>query len=138
MQQLISTGTRSADSPLFSVSADGKNAFFFTRQQLVQEDQNGANVRLYTARENGGFPHGPPSFSCAASDECHGAGSKAAPPAAVGTTAGTPVQYQPPAKSCPKGKVRRRDRCVSKPHHRRHEHRKHHHRRANTKPGGGK
>ncbi len=138
VQQLISTGTSSADSRLFSVSADGKNAFFFTRQQLVQEDQNGANVRLYTARENGGFPHGPPSFSCAASDECHGAGSKAAPPAAVGTTAGTPVQYQPPAKSCPKGKVRRRDRCVSKPHHRRHEHRKHHHRRANTKPGGGK
>ncbi|HEY6551148.1 MAG TPA: hypothetical protein VIY71_08125, partial [Solirubrobacterales bacterium] len=34
-QQLISTGTSSSDSELLSASADGKDAFFFTRQKLV-------------------------------------------------------------------------------------------------------
>jgi hypothetical protein len=126
-QQLISTGTSPEDSSLLTVSADGRNALFFTRQQLVQEDQNGNAVRLYTAREDGGFVHGPPSFECAASDECHGAGSKPPSPASIGTLGGAPGQFGAAANAgrCAKGKVRRRGRCVKKPP-KRHAHKRNH------------
>ncbi len=39
--ELVSTGTSPSDSKLLSVSADGKDVFFFTRQKLVPEDLNG-------------------------------------------------------------------------------------------------
>jgi hypothetical protein len=134
-QELISTGTAPTDSELLSVSSDGTDAFFFTRQKLVPEDDNGANIRLYTAREQGGFAFGPPQFSCAASDECHGASSAPAPPLAAGTTAGTPGQFTEEAKAkCRKGKVKRRGKCVSRKQHKRHNHK----RAAKTTRGGGK
>jgi hypothetical protein len=131
-QELISTGTSPSDSELLSASSDGKDAFFFTRQKLVPEDENGNNVRLYDAREAGGFEFGPPQFQCAASDECHGASTKAAAPLGASTTAGTPGQFTEEAKpaKCAKGKVKRRGRCV-----RAHKH-KHAHKRA-SKHGRG-
>ena len=86
--QLISTGADPADSGLLSVSADGVNAFFFTRATLVPEDENGTAMKIYVAREDGGFPTFPPPVPCQASDECHGAGSQAAPPVSVGTLKG--------------------------------------------------
>jgi hypothetical protein len=111
--ELVSTGSGSSDSSLLSVSADGLNAFFFTRQQLDHADENGSSMRLYTARENGGFAYGPPTFQCAASDECHGPGSNAAPTLAVATIAGTPAQVIGPerGKGCGKGLVKRGGRC---------------------------
>jgi hypothetical protein len=131
-QQLISTGTSPSDSELLSVSSDGRNAFFFTRQKLVPEDENGSTVRLYSARENGGFEFGPPQFSCAASDECHGASTTPAPPLTAGTTAGTPGQFSEKAPTkCRKGKVKRRGKCVS-----RHPHERHNHKRAAKAPKG--
>ncbi len=135
IQQLISTGTSPSDSELLSVSSDGRNAFFFTRQKLVPEDENGANVRLYTAREDGGFAFGPPQFQCAASDECHGASTTPAPPLAAGTTAGAPGQFQAEAPSkCRKGKVKRKGKCAARHPHKRHSHK----RAAKTTRGGGK
>lgn len=138
-QELISTGTSPSDSELLSASADGKDVFFFTRQKLVPQDQNGDNVRLYDAREGGGFEFGPPQFQCAASDECHGASTKAPAPLGAATTAGTPGQFQEGAKpgKCAKGKVRRRGRCVKrKP--RKHAHKRTHKRAAKANRGGGK
>ena len=133
--QLISTGTSSDDSSLLSVSADGENAFFFTRQKLVPEDENGSSVRLYTAREHGGFAFGPPQFQCAASDECHGASTAPAPPLAAGTTAGTPGQFsEEKSAKCAKGKVKRRGKCASRHPHKRHGHK----RAAKTTRGGAK
>jgi hypothetical protein len=133
-QELISTGTSPTDAELLSVSPDGRNAFFFTRQKLVPEDENGHNVRLYTAREGGGFAFGPPIFQCAASDECHGASTRAAPPLAAGTTAGTPGQLsEEKSAKCSKSKVRRKGKCVK-----RHARKHHQHKRANTNSGGGK
>jgi hypothetical protein len=119
-QQLISTGNSAGDSSLLSVSSDGADALFFTRQKLVPEDQNGASVRLYAAREGGGFPFGPPEFQCAASDECHGPSSIPAAPLSAATTAGAPGQFQAqPAARCRRGSVKRRGRCVKRPHHKR-------------------
>ena len=120
-QQLISPGTSPNDSSLLSVSADGTDALFFTRDKLVDGDGNGANVRLYDAREGGGFTHGPPAFQCAASDECHGAGSQPPNPASIPTATSTPGQYPP--RHCRRGAVLRKGHCVRRPHHKRHGHR---------------
>ncbi len=122
-QALISTGTSATDSSLASVSSDGGNAFFFTRQQLAPEDHNASRVRLYTAREGGGFAFGPPSSQCAASDECHGPGTQVAPAASIGTLAGTPGQAEPVSK-CRKGSVRRRGRCSKRRSHKRRAHKR--------------
>jgi hypothetical protein len=111
--QLISTGTSETDSTFLSASADGTDAFFFTRQQIVPSDRNGSAVRLYTARENGGFSYGPPEFQCAASDECHGPGTEAAPPASIPTATSTPAQHRA-QKACKRRFVRRNGRCVAK------------------------
>ena len=87
--QLISSGQSAFDSGLLSISSDGTNAFFFTRETLVSGDSNGKAMKLYTAREDGGLFVVPPPPPCKASDECHGAGSQAAPPPSLGTLAGT-------------------------------------------------
>ena len=86
--ELISTGSDPANSGLLSVSADGVNAYFFTRTTLVRGDENGTSMKIYDAREGGGYGTFPPPVPCQASDECHGAGSQAAPPVSVGTLKG--------------------------------------------------
>ena len=73
---LISTGTSPFDSSLLGVSADGTDAYFFTRDTLVPQDQNGTLTKIYDARELGGFPFIPRPPPCKASDECHGPGSQ--------------------------------------------------------------
>lgn len=93
--QLISTGTSPGDSGLVTVSADGTDAYFFTRQVLVPTDENGGALKIYDARAGGGFPFDPPSLPCQASDECHGAGSRPAPPPDIGTYKGTGGNLQP-------------------------------------------
>jgi hypothetical protein len=74
--QLISAGLGPADSALLSVGADGKDAYFFTRDLLSRQDGNGSAVKIYDAREGGGFLFEDPPQPCAASDECHGAGTE--------------------------------------------------------------
>ncbi len=111
--ELISTGVSEAPSSLLSVGADGTDALFFTRQKLVPQDLNGPTIKLYTARENGGFFKLPPEQPCKASDECRGAGSTAAHPAPIGSVTGTSGQVKEP-KKCKKGKVLKRGKCVPK------------------------
>jgi DNA-binding beta-propeller fold protein YncE len=105
---LISTGTSSFDAKLLSASADGTDAFFFTRDTLVVQDENGILAKLYDARELGGFPFIPPPPPCKASDECHGPSSQAAPAPNIGTFKGSGGNAAAPKK-----------------HHRRHHHRHH-------------
>jgi DNA-binding beta-propeller fold protein YncE len=112
--ELISTGISAFDSSLLSVTANGTDAFFFTRERLVEADRNANLVKLYTAREEGGFFVIPPPPDCVASDECHGAGSQAAPPASIGTLTPNQLKPNPPAPRCRRGKVRRRGRCVNR------------------------
>jgi sugar lactone lactonase YvrE len=117
-RQLISTGTSAHPSGLLGVSSDGKDAFFFTRDELVGEDRNGQAMKVYDARSEGGHFVIPPPPPCAASDECHGAGTQAPPPPQIGTFKGSGGEYEEaatPPKACKKPKVRRKGRCV-KPH----------------------
>jgi hypothetical protein len=95
VQQLISTGNGAYDSSLVTVSSDGVNAYFYTRQVLVPEDENGAALKVYVARADGGFPFDPPPLPCQASDECHGPGSVAAPAPDIGTFKGTGGNLEP-------------------------------------------
>jgi hypothetical protein len=114
--QIVSTGNSPFDSGLLSVSSDGTNAFFFTRQTLVAGDQNGALVKIYSARASGGFPDDPPPFPCAASDECHGPGTQVADPPSINTASGAgQPRVKSKAKPCKRSFVKRRGKCVKRP-----------------------
>lgn len=115
---LISTGLDTNDSGMLTASADGRDAFFFTRQSLAPQDENGGAMKIYDAREEGGFLYNPPPRPCVASDECHGPGSQQAAPPAINTIEGTGEPQpaiggkKPKAKGCAKGKVKRHGKCV--------------------------
>lgn len=134
--QLISSGTGPFDSGLLSVSTDGTDAYFFTRDSLVSEDENGSQMKIYDARAGGGFFVIPPRPSCAASDECHGAGTAAPLPPVVGSVAGSPHNVPAPTK-CKPGFVDKHGRCARKPNRKR-RHPGKHHRRAGHNRGGAK
>jgi hypothetical protein len=110
--ELISPGLSPYDSTLLSASADGTDAFFFTRDTLVHQDRNRTLVKLYDARADGGFAFIPPAVPCRASDECHGPSSPAPPPLGIPTISGSGGNATPAAPRCKRGKVRRRGRCV--------------------------
>jgi hypothetical protein len=124
--ELISSGTDSSDSGLLSISSDGTDAFFFTRETLAPNDTNGHLMKLYDARANGGFFTVPPPPPCVASDECHGPGSQPVPRAPVGTNAGSGGNLL----ACPKRKIKRHGRCVQRKH-------RHHSKRAAKARHGG-
>jgi hypothetical protein len=86
---LLTTGISPDDSGLVTVSADGVNAFFYTRDVLTPEDENSNTVKVYVARRRGGFPFDPSRLPCAASDECHGAGTAAPPAPDIKSVTGT-------------------------------------------------
>jgi DNA-binding beta-propeller fold protein YncE len=115
---LISAGTSAFDSGLLGVSANGKDTYFFTRDSLAPQDQNGPTMKIYDAREGGGFPYEYPPVACKASDECHGASSPAPGPLEVGSGAGSPHNYE---EKCKKGLVRRQGKCVRKHKSRKHK-----------------
>ena len=92
--QLVSAGLGPADSALLSVSADGKDAYFFTRDLLSRQDGNGSAVKIYDAREGGGFLFEDPPQPCAASDECHGAGTEQPSAPNINTATGEGPQRQ--------------------------------------------
>ena len=90
--QLISTGASESDSGMVTVSSDGVDAFFFTRQTLVAGDLNGNAMKIYDARAEGGYLLTPARPACAASDECHGPGTVAPPPPPINTVTGSGTQ----------------------------------------------
>jgi hypothetical protein len=117
----ISSGVSPIDTSLLSISADGTDAYFFTRESLAPQDENGNSVKIYDARVGGGFPFDPSRPPCKASDECHGPGTQAAPPPDIGTYQGS------------------RGNSVSqkKPHRRRHRHKHRHKHRHNQRTAKG-
>jgi hypothetical protein len=108
---LISTGVSSAPSSLLTVTRDGVDAFFFTREVLVEDDHNGETMKIYDAREGGGFFKLPQSPPCAAADECHGPSSDPVPTPKIGTYEGEGGNAR---SACRKGFVLRNGRCVKK------------------------
>jgi hypothetical protein len=126
---LITTGRSATASRLLSVSADGVDAFFFTRDELVSADQNGGTIKIYTAREHGGIAPASVRQPCQASDECHGPGSAAPAAGVLPTLQGAGGNFAQPQ---PKQK---------KHHRKRRRHRKHHHgqrRHANNATGSSR
>jgi hypothetical protein len=121
--ELISTGISHFDSKLLSASADGKDVFFFTRDQLTPQDNNGKLVKVYDARENGGFPYVPPEAGCKASDECHGAASQPGPAPGINTITGTGGNEatKKKAPTCKKGLVKKKGKCVKKSQSKKHK-----------------
>lgn len=122
--ELISTGDEDSagvtplqgDAP--SLSADGSAAFFVTADRILPADTNSA-VDAYSARIGGGFPEAGEAARCESAWECRTEPEPEPPLPVVGTTvprAGNPIAAQPPKKpKCPKGKVRKKGRCVKKP-----------------------
>jgi hypothetical protein len=55
---------------------------------LVPEDENGGAVKIYDAREGGGYLQSSKPLPCAASDECHGPGTQAPPPPNINSVTG--------------------------------------------------
>jgi hypothetical protein len=111
-QELISSGSGPFNSGLLTVSAGGTDVFFFTHEPLApEEDRNGSLMRIYDAREEGGFFKLPPTIPCKASDECHGPGTVAPGPPMIQssgkTTSGNFV-------ICKKNQVKRHGKCVKK------------------------
>jgi hypothetical protein len=121
--ELISTGGSAYAASLLGVDESGADAYFFTRDKLVEQDHSGNAVKIYDARELGGFPYVPPPFQCKASDECHGPGSATPAIPTIGSLAGTPVGNE--LGSCGSGLVKKRGKCV-KPRHHRHRHKGRH------------
>ena len=126
--ELISSGSSPFAARLAGISSNGTDAYFFTREKLVEQDENGNSVRIYDARSLSGFPFISPEPQCKASDECHGPGTQQPPPPPIKSFAETPGGNLPKVK-CKKGLVERHDKCVRK-HHKRHKnhHRRRHHR----------
>jgi hypothetical protein len=113
--ELISSGSSSTGSGLASVSANGTDAFFFTRQVLAPQDHNGTSMKIYDARVDGGFFADVQAPPCQASDECHGPGTTAAPPAQIATLRGSVGNTTGGNVGCSKGFVKKHGKCIKKP-----------------------
>ncbi|MGN6189506.1 MAG: hypothetical protein ACTHOE_11440 [Conexibacter sp.] len=131
--RLLSSGHDPADSWFLDASANGDDAYFVTREQLVGWDVDRA-YDLYDARVGGGFPEPPAAPPSCDGDACRGAGHAA--PAFPGLGSATlvlpPAASRPAArKACRRGFVRRRPhrghgraRRVRRRHAPRHHHRR--------------
>ncbi len=123
-QELISSGTSRFDSGLLTVSANGTDVFFFTHDTLAPaEDHNGQLMKIYDAREGGGFFVLPEAVPCKASDECHGPSSPLPPPPDI-KSSGRSTEGN--VLVCPKKKVKKQGKCVKRPA----QHKKKHHKKA--------
>ena len=124
---LISSGIGRFDSELLTATHDGTDAYFFTHDTLdANVDENGDRTRIYDARVNGGFFKLPVKPQCAASDECHGPGTVAPGPPQIASSGRTSDGNR---RACPKGKVKRKGKCVKKKRRKKH---------AQQKRGGGR
>ncbi len=133
---LLSAGRGESDSLLRNASPDGADVFFTTADALLGADTDGA-TSLYDARVDGGFPEPPLAPPCESEEACHTA-HQASPTASTPATA----HFQGPGNElrCPKGKVKKKGRCVSR-HSKKHHSKKHkssHKRAANTNRRAGK
>jgi hypothetical protein len=128
---LLSGGTDNADSYFADASADGRDAFFTTRSQLVGWDQDTARD-LYDARVNGGVPDPVPGLLPCTDSACRGTlralttGPAPGTATAQGTGNAPTVKHRHKRLVCRRGfvkkRVRHRVRCVRKHRHRRRHH----------------
>jgi hypothetical protein len=123
---MISSPADPNDDVFLGMGADGRDAFFVTHAQLAPRDTDNS-TDVYDARVDGGFagitpaqctgtgcqgiPAAPPIFATPASVTFEGVGNFA-----TGAQSSGPPPSEPAAKpkSCKRGFLERRDRCVKK------------------------
>ena len=133
-QELISAGSGPFDSGLLTASANGVDVFFFTHEALApEEDKSGSLVKIYDAREDGGFFELPPDVPCKASDECHGPGTVAPGPPVIQSSGKT---TQGNFVHCKKNQVKRHGKCVKKAGKKKHQGKKKGHGKGGKGKGG--
>ena len=125
---IISSGAEGAEPAWFGdADEEGDNAFFFTSEQLVAQDRDEL-VDVYDARIGGGISsqEEEPAVPCEGEAGCRGpAPSPPNPPSPGSTSFAGPGNPKPPVR-CPKGKERKKGRCVAKHKHHKHKHAKRH------------
>lgn len=109
---LISSGESKVGSRFVEATPDGSDVFFITLSSLLPQDFGLRDI--YDARVEGGLPSPAPE-----AEECEGESCQRPTPAPVPQTPASsayvgPGDFVEPKKPCPKGKVRRKGRCVKK------------------------
>ena len=111
---LISSGQGEGDNYLFAMSANARDVFFWTEEQLVSRDVADSQS-IYDARVAGGVAD-PPSGEICHGDACQGDGS--APPILPSPTidsgTGNGNVEKALKRPCAKGKRRVKGRCVKR------------------------
>ena len=115
---LVSSGKSPKPSTFVDASPSGDDVFFSTAESLVGQDTDNL-VDIYDARVQGGLP-GPtvPRAQCEG-EACQPALEAPNDPTPASESfqgAGNVREETPAARHCPKGKVRRKGRCVAKRH----------------------
>lgn len=114
---LISSGQSPFDSELLDISPSGDDVFFTTAEGLVSQDYG--LVDVYDARVGGGFPSPPGPVAGCEGEACQGPSRPPDDPTPSSLAfAGAGNVQEPPRARCPKGKARRRGRCVNRKNHR--------------------
>jgi hypothetical protein len=109
---LISDGKSAGGGHFLDASVDGSDAFFVTEASLIKDDPGATD--LYDARVGGGFSTPPPPIVCEG-DACQPLPSAPTDPTLTTLLKGPGnpgVRY--PRSRCPKGKVKRKGKCVKK------------------------
>jgi hypothetical protein len=121
---LISSGQGTNGSNLSGASSNGDDVFVTTADHLAPQDSEGS-IQIYDARVDGGFAYRPFVPGCD-SGQCQGPQTPApvfsAPASATFVGSGSPatvalapaVQAKPKAKTCKRGFVKKRNKCLKK------------------------
>jgi hypothetical protein len=125
---LLSAGREEIDSNFLAVDASGKNVFFTSRDRLLAADKDEL-LDLYDAREGGGFAEEMGPGAC--QGECQSMPPALPEPPPSSATITDPGNVKP-AKSCKKGQVKKKGKCVKK------KQKKHKPSSKKHKRGGGK
>jgi hypothetical protein len=129
---LISTGKSEFPSFFADASLSGDDAFFFTRERLVGQDEDELQD-VYDARVGGGLAsqNPPPPNPCEGADACH----EPAPPPPAETTPATP-NFVGPGDPTPKHKKQKAKKHKKK--HMQKKHRKKHKQAKGKAKGNGR
>jgi hypothetical protein len=127
---LVSSGSDEVPDEHVVISPSGRDLFFITSQGLVPQDSDGVSD-VYDARLGGGFPSPLAERQSCSGDACQGPLSAPAPALVPGGTAtqaagesfaapapakaAVKSKAKPKAKSCKKGYVKKKRKCVQKP-----------------------
>jgi hypothetical protein len=123
---LLSTGKGAEPALIADASGEGQDVFFYTRSQLVGQDEDEL-IDVYDAREEGGLAaqNQPLGQICESTDGCHGPPS-AKPPIESPQKFSGPGNPKPKGPACEKPKRKVKGRCVAKhakakKHHKKHK-----------------